>query len=158
MNKESSGGNLILVAVVVIGYLIHTGQIKIPKPVVPVDPVKPVVTVPADLASAAEPIKAIAAGNPGIAKEVGLAMQDFKDMVLRDDKLLATTEDLRTSIKTFETLLWIKTKAVGSMPGYSAAASQVMSTAIGTEVVPLDAAKRARAGQALDAISVALGA
>ena len=155
MAKESGNNNLLIIAAVVVGYLLYTGQIQLPKPSTPV---VPVLVVPADLAAVAEPIKAIASRNPVVAKEAGKAYQDFKDVVLRDEKRIVTTEDLRRAIQAFEELLWVKTNAVGALPGFSAQASQVVSTAIGKEVVPLDAAKRVRAGQALDAISQALGA
>jgi len=157
MAKESGSNNLLIIGMAVLAWMAYTGKLQIPQPS-PAPAPAPTVVVPADLAAAAEPIKQIAMGNPAAAKSVGSAFRDFKEVVLRDESRLKTTDDLRLAIQTFEQLLWSKTTIAGSMPGFSAAASKVVSTAIGLESVPLDASKRKRAGEAFDAISVALGA
>jgi hypothetical protein len=154
--KKSNTFLYVVIAGIVLWYLYSQGKLdSILKPSTPA-PSAP--TVPANLQAAAEPIKAIAAKNPAIAKDLGQRYLGFADVVRRDDGKIRTTEQVRSFLIDADALAIRGTPIVGSLTGFGAAKDAVVKTAIGMEPVPMDAAKRVALADALTAVSVALGA
>jgi len=95
-------------------------------------------------------VRAIAAANPAKAKLVGKAFADFAFVHERDTMPL-TTGGLREQIARFESLVGPFTLERGAMPGFSAAATNGLVSALGKDDVPLDKTKSVPALKALAA-------
>lgn len=152
----------VLVGAVAIYFALSNGFIKLPDAVTKLLPSKPGVTVPAspvpaNLVAAAEPIKAIAAKNPSIAKDLGGIYRGFSDVARRDTGKLKSTEQVRAWLIDADALAMQGTPIVGVLPGFGDAKNTVIKVAIGLEVVPMDATKRAALADALLAVAEALG-
>jgi S1-C subfamily serine protease len=135
-----------LTVVLCVALLCGTGVYLAPQ----LRPVAPVPVVPIVPGYDFAEVRAIAAANPAKAKLVGKAFADFAFVHERDTASL-TTGGLREQIARFEGLVGPFTLERGAMPGFSAAATNGLVSALGKDDVPLDKAKSVPALKALAA-------
>lgn len=77
--------------------------------------------------------------------------------VVRTDTRLQSTEQARQWLIDVDAIAISGTDVVGGLPGFGAVKNKAVTDAMGLENVPLDAARRSRLADVLDAIGWALG-
>lgn len=123
----------------------------VPVPVAPVSPGVPSAEMQGLVAS----IVPLRAKNPQAATIMAQFYRAAADVVRRDDSRIKTTGQFRTSRIDANNLYAAKTPVVGTL-GLGPPSDKAIADAIGLEDVGLDAAKRARLAEVLDAIAWAL--
>ena len=146
---------LVLAVAVILGgmYVQKNGFPGLGNIVTPVEPDK--APPSAEMQGFVAPIKAIATGKPTAAK-LGHWYRDAAS-VIRTDTRVATTEVARQWLINTDAGAITGTDVAGSLPGFGAAKDKAIADAMGLDNVPLDAAKRTRLADVLDAIGWALG-
>lgn len=109
----------------------------------------------AEMRTLVAPVAALRAKNPEAATKTAALYRSAADVVRRDDSKIKTTGQFRTSKIAADALYAAKTPLVGAL-GSGPAVDAAIAGAIGLEDVPLDATKRARLAEVLDAIAWAL--
>ncbi len=109
----------------------------------------------AEMRGIVAPIAAVRLRNVEAAVKVSPFYRAAADVVRRDDGKIKTTGQFRTSRMAADALYLAKTPLVGTL-GLGPSSDKAIADAIGLEDVALDAAKRARLAEVLDAIAWAL--
>ena len=123
----------------------------VPVPVAPVVPGVP----SAEMQGLVAQIVPLRAKNPQAATVMAQFYRAAADVVRRDDSRIKTTGQFRASRIDANNLYIAKTPTVGTL-GLGPPSDKAIADAIGLEDVGLDAAKRARLAEVLDAIAWAL--